>query len=100
MEPGERAGRVRAPHRPPVAARSAGTLAFRVPAQEACRVRQALSAAPTCSIRACVPDPCAKAVALWIEFEPGTQHALMDLLMACVPSGRFGRVLTAGTTVH
>jgi hypothetical protein len=77
-----------------------GTLTFRVPAHEACRVRQALSSASHCAVRRCVPHPTDTKVALWIEFDVGIQHALMDLLMACVPCGQFGRITPPAPPLH
>jgi hypothetical protein len=83
-----------------LAAAVAGTLAFRVPAQDACRVRRALTASPGCCIRSCVPHPRDREVALWIEYPAGAQHTLMGLLMACVPCGQFGRCAPGAGVAH
>ena len=100
LESSDRAGAARAPQRPTVAARPAGSLAFRIPAGDAHRVRQALTALPGCAIERCMPHPFDREVALWITFALGAQRALMDLLMACVPCGQFGRIIPAATPVH
>jgi hypothetical protein len=50
-----------------------------------------VSAARHCTVRRCVPQPTEREVVLWIDFDAGKQHAVMDLLMACVPCGQFGR---------
>lgn len=88
----DRLRRLRDPRRGDVAAGPAGTLDFRVPAQEAGRIRQALSILPRCCITRCVPHPTDREVALRITFGAGERDALMGLLMACVPCGQFGRV--------
>jgi len=69
---------------------------FHVAAQEAGRVRQALSLLPQCHVKACTPHPCERKVALLIEFAAEQQDALTELLQACVANGRLGRARPQG----
>ncbi|HVZ43391.1 MAG TPA: hypothetical protein VHA82_06230 [Ramlibacter sp.] len=75
-------------------------MCFTVPDGDAARVRRALPAVSGCAIRSCVPQCSRKAVRLVIDFPPQAQAELMRVLLACVPSGEFGRVVAHDPLIH